>query len=140
MVAGDGPKPGEPRPLRATPEELAHYAKATVDILYRFPHGLEELEGIANRTDFDLGSHTKDQEALGITARVLRNEHSTQRLAYRDPETGKWFVPYVIEPSAGVDRGSWPSSPRPSPGRSFRTGKSASSSSSSPSSPPSRWR
>lgn len=127
-------------PYQQPPEELAHYAKATVDILYRFPHGLEELEGIANRTDFDLGSHTKDQEALGITARVLRNEHSTQRLAYRDPETGKWFVPYVIEPSAGVDRGSWPSSPRPSPGRSFRTGKSALSSSSSPSSPPSRWR
>ena len=92
-------------PYQQPPEELAHYAKATVDILYRFPHGLEELEGIANRTDFDLGSHTKDQEALGITARVLRNEHSTQRLAYRDPETGKWFVPYVIEPSAGVDRG-----------------------------------
>ena len=87
------------------PEELAHYAKATVDLLYRFPHGLEELEGIANRTDFDLGSHTKDQEELGITARVLKNEHATQRLAYRDPETGRWFVPYVIEPSAGVDRG-----------------------------------
>jgi len=87
------------------PEELAHYAKATVDLLYRFPHGLEELEGIANRTDFDLGSHTKDQEELGITARVLKNQHSTQRLAYRDPDTGKWFVPYVIEPSAGVDRG-----------------------------------
>ncbi len=76
-----------------------------MDILYRFPHGLEELEGIANRTDFDLGSHTKDQEELSITARVLKNEHSTARLAYRDPETGKWFVPYVIEPSAGVDRG-----------------------------------
>ncbi|RTI04188.1 glycine--tRNA ligase [Thermus scotoductus] len=92
-------------PYEQPPEELAHYAKATVDILYRFPHGLEELEGIANRTDFDLGSHTKDQEELGITARVLKNEHSTARLAYRDPDTGKWFVPYVIEPSAGVDRG-----------------------------------
>ncbi len=92
-------------PYEQPKEELAHYAKATVDILYRFPHGLEELEGIANRTDFDLGSHTKDQEELGITARVLKNEHSTARLAYRDPDTGKWFVPYVIEPSAGVDRG-----------------------------------
>lgn len=100
-----------------------------MDILYRFPHGLEELEGIANRTDFDLGSHTKDQEELSITARVLKNEHSTARLAYRDPETGKWFVPYVIEPPPGWTGGSWPSSPRPSPGRSFPVGKSASSSS-----------
>ncbi len=45
-------------------EELSHYSKATVDILYRFPHGLEELEGIANRTDFDLGSHSKNQSEL----------------------------------------------------------------------------
>ena len=43
-------------------DELAHYSKATVDIMYKYPHGLEELEGIANRTDFDLGSHTKGQE------------------------------------------------------------------------------
>ena len=40
-------------------DELAHYSKRTVDLMYKFPHGLEELEGIANRTDFDLGSHTK---------------------------------------------------------------------------------
>ena len=43
------------------PDELAHYSKATFDVMYQFPHGLEELEGIANRTDFDLGSHTKAQ-------------------------------------------------------------------------------
>ena len=45
--------------LEQKKEELAHYSKATTDILYRFPHGFEELEGIANRTDFDLGSHSK---------------------------------------------------------------------------------
>ena len=45
-------------------DELAHYSKATVDIMYKFPHGLEELEGIANRTDFDLGSHSKNQKDL----------------------------------------------------------------------------
>ena len=45
-------------------KELAHYSKATVDIMYKFPHGLEELEGIANRTDFDLGSHSKNQSEL----------------------------------------------------------------------------
>ena len=47
-------------------DELAHYSKATVDIMYKFPHGLEELEGIANRTDFDLGSHSKNQDELDI--------------------------------------------------------------------------
>lgn len=87
------------------PEELAHYAKATVDLLYRFPHGLEELEGIANRTDFDLGSHSKDQDKLNLSARVQPNLHSTERLTYFDPETRQHIVPFVIEPSAGVDRG-----------------------------------
>jgi glycyl-tRNA synthetase len=92
-------------PYWQKPDELAHYAKATVDILYRFPHGLEELEGIANRTDFDLGSHSKEQESLGLTAKVSPNQHSTTRLTIQDPETNKHVVPYVIEPSAGVDRG-----------------------------------
>ena len=49
-------------------KELAHYSKSTTDIMYKFPHGIEELEGIANRTDFDLGSHTKNQSDLSITA------------------------------------------------------------------------
>ena len=53
--------------------ELAHYSKATVDIMYKFPHGLEELEGIANRTDFDLGSHSKNQKELDIHSNVLEN-------------------------------------------------------------------
>ncbi|MDC2989571.1 glycine--tRNA ligase [Gammaproteobacteria bacterium] len=85
------------------PDELAHYSKATIDIMYKFPHGLEELEGIANRTDFDLGSHSKDQEQLNLTAKVSENKDSNSKLALQD-ESNKWFVPFVIEPSAGVDR------------------------------------
>jgi glycyl-tRNA synthetase len=86
-------------------EELAHYSKATVDIMYKFPHGLEELEGIANRTDFDLGSHSKNQQDLDINSSVLENNESNARLATQDHDSKKWTVPYVIEPSAGVDRG-----------------------------------
>ncbi len=92
-------------PYQQDPAELAHYAKATVDILYRFPHGLEELEGIANRTDFDLGSHSKNQDTLGLTAAVAENRSSTAKLTIADPETNKPIIPFVIEPSAGVDRG-----------------------------------
>ena len=55
-------------------DELAHYSKGTIDVMYKFPHGLEELEGIANRTDFDLGSHSKKQDELNITANVCRFE------------------------------------------------------------------
>ena len=86
-------------------DELAHYSKATVDIMYKFPHGLEELEGIANRTDFDLGSHSKNQSELNIQAAVMENNESNARLAIQNLETKEWSVPYVIEPSAGVDRG-----------------------------------
>ena len=85
-------------------DELAHYSKATVDIMYRFPHGVEELEGIANRTDFDLGSHSKSQNELNIKAKVMENRQSNSKLALQD-ENNNWFVPFVIEPSAGVDRG-----------------------------------
>jgi glycyl-tRNA synthetase len=86
-------------------DELAHYSKGTIDLMYKFPHGLEELEGIANRTDFDLGSHSKNQDELNITATVMKNNKSNTKLAIQDLETKKWVVPYVIEPSAGVDRG-----------------------------------
>jgi len=86
-------------------EELSHYSKATVDIMYKFPHGLEELEGIANRTDFDLGSHSKNQKDLKITAKVKENRSSNSKLAVQNRETNEWSVPFVIEPSAGVDRG-----------------------------------
>tara|TARA_Y100000816_G_scaffold283883_1_gene261320 strand:- start:21 stop:1358 length:1338 start_codon:yes stop_codon:yes gene_type:complete len=85
-------------------DELAHYSKATVDIMYKFPHGVEELEGIANRTDFDLGSHSKNQKELNIKAKILENNESNSKLALQD-ENNNWFVPFVIEPSAGVDRG-----------------------------------
>ena len=91
--------------LEVNKSELSHYSKATVDIMYSFPHGKEELEGIANRTDFDLGSHTKNQEELNINSQVMKNDKSTTKLAINDLEDKSWFVPYVIEPSAGVDRG-----------------------------------
>jgi len=91
--------------LRVPEDELAHYSKATVDVMYRFPHGVEELEGIANRTDFDLGAHTKNQRDLDIAAAVPTNEESNTRLAVQRQEDKRWTVPFVIEPSAGVDRG-----------------------------------
>ncbi len=69
--------------------ELAHYAQACSDIEYRFPFGWSEVEGIANRTDFDLKQHAKI---------------SGQDLSYFDDETKEKIFPYVIEPSAGVDR------------------------------------
>ena len=69
--------------------ELAHYAKACTDIEYNFPFGWSELEGIANRTDFDLVQHEKT---------------SRKDLKYFDVETKKKFYPYIIEPSGGVDR------------------------------------
>ena len=85
-------------------DELAHYSKKTIDIMYKFPHGLEELEGIANRTDFDLGSHSKKQNELNIMSNVADNKDSNSKLAVQDAE-GNWVVPFVIEPSAGVERG-----------------------------------
>jgi len=86
-------------------EELSHYSKSTLDIMYKFPHGVEELEGIANRTDFDLGSHSKNQDELNISAKTKENTDSNAKLAVQDLENKSWIVPYVIEPSAGVDRG-----------------------------------
>jgi glycyl-tRNA synthetase len=70
-------------------EELAHYAKAASDVEYEFPFGWAEVEGIANRTDFDLRAH---QEASG------------QDLTYFDPETEERYLPFVVEPAVGVDR------------------------------------
>jgi glycyl-tRNA synthetase len=94
-----GLSPGNLKLLEQKKEELAHYSKATTDILYRFPHGFEELEGIANRTDFDLGSHSKYQSEQKLAAKVEPNHDST---AYLTAAEG---VPFVIEPSAGLDRG-----------------------------------
>jgi glycyl-tRNA synthetase len=70
-------------------EELAHYARATVDILFKFPFGTQELEGIAARGDFDLTQHQK---------------FSGKSMEYFDEEAKAKYVPHVIEPSAGVDR------------------------------------
>ena len=72
--------------------------------MYKFPHGVEELEGIANRTDFDLGSHSKKQNELNIKSKVTINKDSNSKLAVQD-DNGDWVVPFVIEPSAGVERG-----------------------------------
>lgn len=70
-------------------EDRAHYSKGTVDIEYEFPFGWKEIEGIANRGDFDLSQHAK---------------HSGEDLSYFDDESKEHFLPYVIEPSAGVER------------------------------------
>jgi len=91
--------------LRFMPhEKLAHYAKAAVDIEYKFPDGFDEVEGVHNRQDFDLGSHTKSQGEFKLSARVIENKDSTTKLSYSDAQTGENFVPYVIETAMGVNR------------------------------------
>lgn len=70
-------------------EELSHYSNATTDIEYKFPFGWGELWGIASRTDYDLGQH---QKVSGVSQEYL------------DPETNEKYIPYVIEPSVGVER------------------------------------
>src|SRR5258706_16134461 len=70
-------------------DELSHYSSATSDVEYLFPWGWDELEGIANRGDFDLTQHAK---------------HSGEKLEYFDQSSGERYVPHVIEPAAGVDR------------------------------------
>ena len=72
-----------------TAEELSHYSKATTDIEFLFPFGWGELWGIADRTDFDLKQHS---------------EHSGKPLDYFDESSGERYVPYVVEPSVGVER------------------------------------
>ncbi|VEU81001.1 glycine--tRNA ligase [Haploplasma axanthum] len=71
------------------PEALSHYSNATTDIQFKFPWGFDELWGIASRTNFDLNAHQK---------------HSGEDLTYLDPETNERYIPYVIEPSVGVER------------------------------------
>ena len=70
-------------------EELSFYSNATTDIEYKYTHGWGELWGIADRTDYDLSTHI---------------QHSKADLRYLDPETNEKYIPYVIEPSVGVDR------------------------------------
>ena len=86
------------------PQELAHYAKGCFDVEYLFPWGWGELEGIANRRDYDLGNHTKNQEEFNLEAHCHENKESTTKLCVRDEENNKLFIPFVIEPSMGVDR------------------------------------
>ena len=71
------------------PDELSHYSSGTSDIEYLFPTGWQELEGIANRGDYDLRQHA---------------QYSGEKLEYFDQATGERYVPHVIEPAAGVDR------------------------------------
>lgn len=86
-------------------EDLAHYSKRTFDLMYAYPTlGFEEIEGIASRTDYDLGSHSRDQERLNLTARVNPNNESTARLTYYDQANDRHIVPFVIEPSMGIGR------------------------------------
>jgi glycyl-tRNA synthetase len=81
---------GENIRARAYPEdELAHYADACTDIEYKYPWGWDELEGVANRTNYDLSHHA---EATG------------KKLAWMDPQNNEWIVPYVVEPAAGLTR------------------------------------
>jgi glycyl-tRNA synthetase len=82
------------RQREQTKDELAHYAKRCVDLEYRFPMGWSELEGIANRTDYDLKAHSRSPE----------NPDAVGELKYFDQEKKQHIVPYVIEPSAGADR------------------------------------
>jgi glycyl-tRNA synthetase len=71
------------------PDELSHYSVGTADVEFRYPWGWGELEGIANRTDYDLKQHA---------------EHSGQKLEYFDQASGERYVPHVIEPAAGATR------------------------------------
>ncbi|MDE0375851.1 MAG: glycine--tRNA ligase [bacterium] len=87
-----GMKPGNIRLRSHTEDELAHYAVATYDVEYRFPWGWDELEGIANRTDFDLRQHSKA---------------SGKDLRYFDQAAGERLFPYVIEPAAGATRAAF---------------------------------
>ena len=70
-------------------DELSHYSTGTSDIEFKFPWGWGELEGIAQRTDYDLKQHA---------------EHSRQKLEYFDQSTNERYVPYVVEPAAGANR------------------------------------
>ncbi len=85
----NGIRPEKLRLQAHGPDELAHYAKTAEDIEYEFPFGWKELEGIHNRTDYDLRSH---------------QEKSGKRLEYVESHSGKRFAPYVIETAVGLDR------------------------------------
>ncbi|MCP4712188.1 MAG: glycine--tRNA ligase [Planctomycetes bacterium] len=101
-------------------DELAHYAKGCVDIEYRFPFGQgdwQELEGVANRTDYDLRQHQRGMRSVTNWHESKRDTEETTMakepedwhkgpLSYFDDEAKARYIPYVIEPSAGADRGA----------------------------------
>jgi len=116
-----------------TPDELAHYARATVDILFKFPFGTDELEGIAARGDFDLTQHQRhsgkplevfdeevknafakwtDEQRTALVTRKKEEQRAKGKAGPADAEVEAWcerlfkgfYVPHVIEPSAGLDR------------------------------------
>ncbi|HLQ76383.1 MAG TPA: glycine--tRNA ligase [Terriglobia bacterium] len=106
-----GIKPENLRKYAQSPEELAHYAKATTDLLYRFfpereeeARQFDEVEGIANRTDYDLTCHTKGGKTVFKDGSFITNEHAVMKQTYFDQPTNTHTIPYVIEPSGGVDR------------------------------------
>jgi glycyl-tRNA synthetase len=93
------------------PEELAHYAKATTDLLYRFfperteeDRQFDEVEGISNRTDYDLTCHTKGGKTVLTDGTEIPNTDAVTRQTWLDQEAKLHIVPYVVEPSGGVDR------------------------------------
>ena len=84
-----GIRPDHLRLREHDPDELSHYSSGTADVEYLFPIGWSELEGVANRGDFDLSAHARE---------------SGQKLLYKDANAGVEYVPHVIEPAAGADR------------------------------------
>lgn len=113
-----GIKPENLRFRDHDPDELAHYAKACVDVEYKFPFGSgdwQELEGVANRTDYDLRQHQRGMRAINdwheakgdlqkITLKDEDPEYFKGPLSYFDEQAKERYIPYVIEPSAGIDR------------------------------------
>jgi glycyl-tRNA synthetase len=95
------------RKREQSPDELAHYAKRTVDIEYLFPGSLGwgEIEGVANRTDYDLTAHSKDIPEEDLKRLKLEpNKDSVEKFDYFDPDAKARYIPWVIEPSAGATR------------------------------------
>jgi glycyl-tRNA synthetase len=113
-----GIKKGNLRFREHEADELAHYAKACVDLEYKFPFGSgdwQELEGVANRTDYDLRQHQRGMRTLnnwfeneGDLSKIdLKGEDANYQkgqLSYFDDQARRRYIPYVIEPSAGIDR------------------------------------
>ncbi len=113
-----GIKPENLRFRDHDPDELAHYAKACVDVEYKFPFGSgdwQELEGIANRTDFDLRQHQRGMRSTNswhenhgdlTKVKMVDEAEDYQKgpLSFFDDQKQQRYIPYVIEPSAGIDR------------------------------------